>query len=155
MQKMSDELYIEVNGPFLNNNGDVWAAFPDKGYAWMDRKNVLISSKKKPVNRNLTFTEMDFNNNHATDRVLVETFSGRMRILWAMRRKKYRWTESNYEVIMKFCFALTNLHVFYYPLRDVYDVYFCALWRRLYHIGDETNAAGEAPRPTLGATLWW
>lgn len=130
---------IEDNGPLLKTHGNVWAVLTDKGYVGMERKIRSISPKKKPVNRNPTFAEIDFNNNRATDHFLVEKFFGIMGTLWAMMGRKYRWSELKYDVIMRMCLALTNLHICKHPLRDEDGFSYRNLRRSLSHIEDETS----------------
>lgn len=114
----------------------------------MKRKLRSISRRKKPVNRNITFAEIDFNNNHSTDLILVETFFGSMETLSSMLGSKYLCSESNYYVIMRMCIALTKFHIYKHLLREYDGVAYQNWRRRLYNIGYETSKKRERQQKT-------
>lgn len=76
----------------------------------MHRKLRCISPKKRLVNRNLTFREMESNSQLANDRFLVNNYFGRTGTLSATRGRKYSWAEGSYDPIMRMCVALKHLH---------------------------------------------
>lgn len=56
----------------VDKHGNVWALLTDKVYVGIERKLRSISPNKKPLNRGLMFQELERNNNHASDLVLIE-----------------------------------------------------------------------------------
>lgn len=38
--------------------------------------------------------------------------------LWEATSRKYRWAEELFDRIVHLCVALTNMHIFWHPLRD-------------------------------------
>lgn len=103
----------------------------------MEINRRCISPKKNPANRNLTFGEIERNNHHTSDRVLIEDYFGKLGTLWAMVGKKYLWAQSSYYRIMWMCLALTDLHISKTPLRDGDGDVYQNMRKKLYQIGEE------------------
>ena len=66
----------------------------------------------------LSVDEEEGNKELSSDRVIVENFFGRLNGLWEVTSRKYRWAEEIYDPILHLCVALTNIHIFWHPLRD-------------------------------------
>lgn len=53
------------------------------------KENIrCMSSEKKEDNRNLNFREIEGNNHHGTDRVIIENYFGRLGKLWKIFGKE-------------------------------------------------------------------
>ena len=50
-------------------------------------------------------------------RILVENFFGRENCLWDIMSRKYKWLIRHYDDFKRSCVALTNVHIFFHPLR--------------------------------------
>ena len=112
----------------------------DKGYDGAVLLVRAITPQKQTCV--LTMAEVESNNQHAADRVIVENFFGRMTQLWGLAEKKYCYTLDMYNHGLFFCVALTNFHVLLHPLRNkdeniernymlrLVDQYHCAATKR-------------------------
>ena len=76
------------------------------------------------------------NENISSDCVLVENYFGRMCILWTVMSNKYKWPGNKYDMICKLCVSLTNIHIFWHPLRERDGEFYRAFVNRIYEIGE-------------------
>ena len=64
----------------------MWAVLVDKGYQGSQSFIRAIHPKKKPIRGNLTVEDTQRNIRVSSDRVLVETYFGRVTALWKISR---------------------------------------------------------------------
>ena len=67
----------------------------------------------------------------------MENYFGRMGNLWGVISLKYKWNESNYDMIFRCCLALTNVHVRHNPLRADDSDWYNQYRNRLLAIGEQ------------------
>jgi len=65
----------------------------------------------------LSIEDVRFNQGHASARIIVENFFGRMGQLWHIVSRTYNWDEDLYDSIFCLCVALTNFNISLQPLR--------------------------------------
>ena len=117
-EKGSDKLTIPDHVLLRSKYPNNWAILADKGYQGAaDELRVLCPKKKKP-RKMLSVDDDNGNRELSSDRVIVENYFGRMTGLWEITSRKYRWAEELYDPIAHACVALTNIHIFWHPLRD-------------------------------------
>ena len=66
----------------------------------------------------------------------MENYFGRMTGLCEDTSRKYRWAEELYDPIVHACVALTNIHIFWHPLRDQNGERYQQLRNKWYTIGE-------------------
>lgn len=90
----------------------------DKGYVGLH--NVYPESvimKKKPRGGELNTSDIDSNNKIQHDRVIVENYFSRLKLLWIVTHDIFRGEDDTLIQYVKACVILTNYHIFLYPLR--------------------------------------
>ena len=102
----------------VEEHDGLWAVLTDKGYQGAADVIRAIMPKKKTKGRSLSHDDQRINRKITSDRIIVETFFGRLSTLWAVMVNKWRWDEKQYDKIFRLCLSLTNLHVKSHPLRD-------------------------------------
>ena len=95
----------------------MWAALCDKGYQGARKYGRFISPKKNTARRNLDQDDKERNADLEQDRVIVENFFGRLKLLWGQMDEQYRLGPKMYKPIMFVAVALTNFHISLLPLR--------------------------------------
>lgn len=113
-QDWDDELG-ELSDEFPHN----WAILTDKGYQGAMELKRVVHPKKKPVNGELSRSDVQRNTKVSSYRILVESYFGRLCSLWQVISCKWKWWERNYDNYFKLCVALTNTHVRWSPPREV------------------------------------
>ena len=135
-EKGSDQLTIPDHGLLRSKYPNNWAILADKGYQGdADELRVLCPKKKKP-HRMLSVDDEEGNRELSSDRFIVENYFGRMNGLWEVTSRKYRWAEELYDPIVHACVALTNIHIFWHPLRDQDGERYQQLRNKWYTIGE-------------------
>ena len=135
-EKRSDQLAIPEHGLLRSKYPNNWAILADKGYQGAaDELRVLCPKKKKP-HRMLSFDNEEGNRELSSDRVVVENYFGRMTRLWEVKSCKYRWAEELYDPIVQACVVLTNIYMFWHPLRDQDNERYQQLRSKWYTIGE-------------------
>lgn len=112
---------------------------------------------KKLIGANLSKSDISFNEKVSSDRIIVEAFFGRLGSLWAVMSQKWRWAEYNYDIIIRLCVGLTNLHTRFHRLRSsditFYQSYETGLW-----ISEKVKRANaskfRAATVTKAVVLW-
>ncbi|ETV95587.1 hypothetical protein H310_11022 [Aphanomyces invadans] len=95
-----------------------WAVLVDKSYQGIQHQVRGIIPSKKPAHGILDFEQLRENDRIASDRAIVESFFGRLKLLWGVCSDTYRWDRNNYDMLVQTCVALTNVHVRFHPLRS-------------------------------------
>ncbi|RHY42117.1 hypothetical protein DYB34_009546 [Aphanomyces astaci] len=117
MRKTDAERDMPDAGPMLDEYPNDWAILADKGYQGLHRRMRAITPAKRAPGGLLTMSDMEYNDNIATDRVIVENYFGRLKTLWAIVNESYTWKRENYDLYLQTCVALTNCHIRFSPLR--------------------------------------
>ncbi|ETV69645.1 hypothetical protein H257_14668 [Aphanomyces astaci] len=117
MRKTDAERDMPDAGPMLDEYPNDWAILADKGYQGLHRRMRAITPAKRPPGGLLTMSDMEYNDNIATDRVIVENYFGRLKTLWAIVNESYTWKRENYDLYLQTCVAFTNCHIRFSPLR--------------------------------------
>ena len=65
-----------------------------------------------------------FNSTLSSIRIIVENYFGRLNVLFKMTKQSFVYNASSYAYINKVATALTNCHIFFYPLRKFPYYYF-------------------------------
>ena len=90
----------------------------DSGYQGLANEiNGGITPHKKPRNGELTDQQRADNEKINKNRIIVENWFGRHKVLWAMCSGTFRLSHKFYEIAWGFCAALTNYHISIHPLR--------------------------------------
>ena len=76
-----------------------------------------VTPHKKPRNGELTEQQQQENSVIGRNRIIVENWFGRHKILWAICAGTFRQDIRRYEAVWGFCAALTNFHISLHPLR--------------------------------------
>ena len=118
LRKSSNEGTISDVGFLSGTFPNQWAVLVDKGYQGASELVCAIDPKKKPARAMLDAEDVRYNRKISSDRVIVANYFGRACGLWNVLSSKYRWAETSYDAIFKLCVALTNLHVYWNPLRQ-------------------------------------
>ncbi len=102
--------------PAMDSSGQ-WAILLDKGYKGAGNITRSILPHIKPKGRQLTSAQLEFNRKHAADRVIVEQFYGRLKLLWGSTSQVFRGDqEKHYDLMFRVCVCLTNYHISFSPL---------------------------------------
>ena len=117
LKKTSDEAAAQDFGEGATKFPDYWAILCDKGYQGIGEVIRAVHPKRQPPRSILSQDDLDRNKAISFDRVIVENFFGRVNMLWRIMYTKYTWSENRYDTHVKLCFALTNYHIRYQPLR--------------------------------------
>ena len=90
----------------------------DSGYQGMAHE-VLggVTPHKKPRGGELTEQQQQENSVIGRNRIIVENWFGRHKVLWAICAGTFRQNHHLYEPVWGFCAALTNYHISLHPLR--------------------------------------
>ena len=90
----------------------------DKGYIGI--KNIYPGAEIpfKKTRNGLTEQQQNYNENISHDRVIVERWFGRHKSLWKIMFSRFSFKLDRYEMTYIFCSALTNFHIFNYPLTE-------------------------------------
>ena len=94
----------------------MWAALMDRGYQGASKLGRFLTPKKKTAFCDLDSTNKKKNRRIEEDRVLVENYFGRTKLLWGMAKQTFQLKDDLYDPTMAICFALTNYHVSLLPL---------------------------------------
>ena len=94
----------------------MWAALMDRGYQGASKLGRFLTPKKKTAFCDLDSTNKKKNRRIEEDRVLVENYFGRTKLLWGMAKQTFQLKDDLYGPTMAMCFALTNYHVSLLPL---------------------------------------
>ena len=103
-----------LRSKFPNNR----AILADKGYQGAAYELHVLCPKKEKPHRMLSVDDEEGHRGLSSDRFIVENYFWRMTGLWEVTSRKYRWAEDLYDPIVHACVALTNIHIFWHPLRD-------------------------------------
>ncbi|ETV66743.1 hypothetical protein H257_16836 [Aphanomyces astaci] len=117
MRKTDAERDTPDAGPMLDEYPNDRAILANKGFQGLHRRMRAITPAKRPPGGLLTMSDMEYNDNIATDRVIVENYFGRLKTLWAIVNESYKWKRENYDLYLETCVALTNCHIRFSPLR--------------------------------------
>ena len=66
----------------------------------------------------VTNAERDRNLEHASDRVIVENYFGRLTSIFGIFAQKYTWSRDRFNIVMSIALSLTNFNVMLRPLRE-------------------------------------
>ena len=105
------------NGTVIRSH---YPALFDKGYTGLNSQGYpeAIVTIRKPIGRELTEQERNYNNCVESDRTIVENYFGRVKILFGIISNRYRGDPNlNLNNIIKVCFALTNFYNTIHPMR--------------------------------------
>lgn len=115
-QKLSFQTNLP-NGAVLRSH---YPVLFDKGYTGLQSQGYpeAIVTIRKPIGRELTAQEQQFNNNVESDRAIVENYFGRMKILFGIIANRYRGDRHlNLMYIIGICLSLTNFYNSIHPMR--------------------------------------
>ena len=108
---------VKTYKEFLKKDSDekeCWSIMADKGY---EGANKYISSVLPKKGTNISDFQRRENRRIGANRVIVENFYGRMKILWGASRLKVKNDLSLYNATIDICVALINYHILLKPLR--------------------------------------
>ena len=112
-------------------SGESWGVLMDEGYqSAADHLRAIIPSKR-PVRDILSRVCEDYNRCLSLDRILVESFFGRLGQLWTFCSAKYVWSENLYSTIFGLSVAFTNFNITLRSLRDEEKDWFCRYRNKL------------------------
>ncbi|KAE9275522.1 hypothetical protein PF008_g29332 [Phytophthora fragariae] len=118
MQKRPGEDTINDQGPQADRYQNDWAVLVDKGYQGLQDEFRTIQPKKRAARGPpLTADERSESDRISHDRVLVESYFGRLKKLWGVCSHKWVWDRQTYNMFFRMCVALTNFSVRCCPLR--------------------------------------
>lgn len=104
-----------------------------KGYQGRHEMISCILPHKKRPNGYLTIKKESFNEKFSSDKIIVESYFGKMQALCSIISVKYRWSEIFYYTISAMCVALANCHIDKLSLRptdvDCFKRYIAKLGR--------------------------
>lgn len=106
------------NGTFIRGH---YPALFDKGYTGLNAQGYheAIITLRKPIGRELTQQEINYNNKVESDRAIVENFFGRVKTLFGIIANRYRGDRNlNLEKIIGVCLSLTNFYNSLHPMRS-------------------------------------
>ena len=90
----------------------------DLGYQGLAHEVVGgVTPHKKPRGGELTEAQQQQNSVIGRNRIIVENWFGRHKVLWAICAGTFRQSQRIYEPVWGFCAALTNYHISLHPLR--------------------------------------
>ena len=95
------------------------SALFDKGYYGVH--NIIAEAKlpiRKPVGRDLSQQDIDFNNRISQDRIIVERWFGRLKRIWRIMFECLPIKTEKYNAFYLMCAALTNYHIQLHPLTN-------------------------------------
>lgn len=118
LRKNEADLRVNDVDPLVAEHPNLWAVLVDKGYQGAPEFCRTIQPVKKRANQRLSLSDERFNKKVSSDRIIVENFFGRVCGLWSVLQRKWRWSEQSYDIVFRFCVALTNLHIRWHPLRE-------------------------------------
>ncbi|GMF31977.1 unnamed protein product [Phytophthora fragariaefolia] len=139
LQKNVEGLEIEDNGEGAAQHPIQCGVLVDKGYQGAEGIIRTIQPKRKPRGSELSNQDVARNRLVSSDRVLVENFFGRVCMLWKAMYVAYKWSEVRYDMIARICFALSNYHVSYMPLRNDDNVRYRSVLARYESMADEAK----------------
>lgn len=113
-----------------------WGVLLDKAYQGVDEEIRSLVPKKKPKNGSLTSQERIKNREISHDRIIIENFFGRMKSLYGVMSRKWRWDESSYDIIVRLCVSLTNIHINWHPLRADDGTFYTKCETHLVDVGE-------------------
>jgi hypothetical protein len=135
LTKSAAELEIPDHGPA---ECTAWAVLCDVGFeGGREHLRVIHPIRSVVENQQLNVIEERHNQRVVQDRAIVDSYFGRLCKLWGMCSNKYRWSEGNYDTIMKFCVAVTNFHVGLNPLNEDDLLFYAQYSTRLLQMGEE------------------
>lgn len=120
LKKSDSEMKMEDNDPLHQEYPNHWIMIGDRAYTRADRLTRVVCSKKNPSNE----AEIHLNELLLKDRMLIESFYGRMLKLFGVVKDTYRYDHSHYDDLFLVCVALTNYHVMKYPLTEADRVFY-------------------------------
>lgn len=93
------------------------SALFDKGYQGVENiVNQSVTPIKKPRNHNYNDQQLQFNEQVAFDRIIVERWFGRLKLLWGIMFVPFPLKTERYKSYYSICAALTNFHIKNHPL---------------------------------------
>ena len=112
------ELIDKENQHCMNTLHAHCTVLGDSGYQGMSNEiNGGVTPHKKPRNGELNDAQRAQNETINRNRIIVENWFGRHKVLWAMCSGTFRFSHKFYETAWGFCAALTNYHISIHPLR--------------------------------------
>ena len=120
------------------------ALLADSGYIGLDEVYYeLITSKKKPPHGSLSQKDEETNQKLHSDRVLVENFFGRLKLVFKILDGKYRCSLDSLEHVVITCICLLNLKMKRQPLRsDSRSI------EPIDHYNEDEEISGDTPNGT-------
>ena len=90
----------------------------DKGFQGLQNfmTNAILPFKK-PKNRSLSLLQYEFNLKISKERILIENFFGRLKVLWTLFGSGYNGHFQYFSERFKVAVHLTNYHIKFFPLR--------------------------------------
>lgn len=88
-----------------------WAILVDKGFQRVQKSLQGVHPNRKPASGILSLLEERFNEKISGYRVIVENRFGRMEQMCTVINRKFKWAESNYDMIMKLCMVLCKYQI--------------------------------------------
>lgn len=117
LQKKIDESdMFDVDG--TGRGQKHWGSFFDKGYTGANRDMRATIPKSKGPRQSLPTMKKKRNAEISGDGIIVETWFGRLVMLWGIFSKQFRWSEQKYDDLLIVCACLTNYHNAHFPLRE-------------------------------------
>lgn len=90
----------------------------DSGYQGINKEVPgAVTPRKKPKNQERSAEDIAFNKTITHQRIIVENWFGRLKVLWNIMYQCYRLKLSFYDDLWKFCASITNYHILHHPLR--------------------------------------
>lgn len=94
MKKIEGEEDILDADALCDRYPDSWACLLDKGYQGLaESVRGIVPTKKKP-GRYLNMEEKNRNREHASYRIIVENYFGRLCGVWNVLGSQFRWDEN-------------------------------------------------------------
>ncbi|ETV66229.1 hypothetical protein H257_17271 [Aphanomyces astaci] len=126
LTKSACEAAMPDHGELSAEYTATWACLVDMGYIGVDHTLRGIHPKRSPQNVALDVADVERNRRVSSDRVVVESFFGRVCSLWKI-----------YGVIQRTTFALTNFHISLMPVRAEDEVYYALIMARYQGMANE------------------
>ncbi|KAG2814004.1 hypothetical protein PC129_g3495 [Phytophthora cactorum] len=146
--KTPQELGQDDNGEGAVQHPLAWGVLVDKGYQGAEAVLRTIQLKRKPRDGELSHQDMTRNRLVSSDRVLVENYFGRVCMLWKVMYTTYKWGEVRYDMIARACFALTNFHVSFMPLRNEDNKLYHSVLSRYQSMAEDTRERRKRSQKT-------
>ena len=140
-KKRGAELTEQDFGEGYRLHPDKYAVLMDKAYIGIEDQIRAIIPERNPPRGHLPQASKERNRLISHDRVLPENYFGHNAKINGLFAKQYTLSRDRLDVLVDFCFSLTNFHISLHPLREADREYYHQLLADLKRRAEDAKKA--------------